>query len=328
VKILLVRFSSIGDIVLTSPVIRCLKKQIPNVTLHFLTKKKFESIVNANPNIDRVITIEKNINEVTQSLKKEKYDYVIDLHHNIRTLRLKWKLGVKNFSFPKLNIQKWLLVQFKINQLPKKHIVERYFEAVKSLNVVNDQLPCDYFIPSEDEIKVAEKYQITQFVAIAIGAQFATKRLPVSKMSEIIEKIDVPIILLGDQFDTITAQELINKFPDKQMFNACGTLNLNQSASVVKQAAVLLTHDTGLMHIASAFQIKIVSVWGNTVPDFGMYPYYPQKKEAFSIHEVKGLACRPCSKIGFQSCPKKHFKCMNLQDSNAISDQILKAYKA
>ena len=327
-KILLVRFSSIGDIVLTSPVVRCLKKQIPNVTLHFLTKKKFETIVNANPNIDRVISIETSINEVIQNLKDEKYDYVIDLHHNVRTLQLKWKLRVPHFSFPKLNIQKWLLVHFKINRLPQKHIVERYFETVKFLNVINDQLSCDYFIPSKDEINVLEKYNVTQFVAVAMGAQFATKRLPVAKMLEILTEIHQPIILLGDHNDVLNAQVLVEKLPEKRIINTCSTLNLNQSASVVKQAAVLLTHDTGLMHIASAFQIKIVSVWGNTVPDFGMYPYYPQQKEAFSIHEVKGLACRPCSKIGFQSCPKKHFSCMNLQDSNAIADQILKAFKA
>lgn len=321
-KILVVRFSSIGDIVLTTPVLRCIKQQVPNVTLHYLTKKKFEQILNSNPNIDRVFSIDKNIKEVLSSLQDEKYNYVIDLHHNIRTLRLKWKLGVPHFSFPKLNIQKWLLVKFKINRLPKMHIVERYFETVKSLNVVNDQLPCDYFIPFEDEVNVAEKYQLTRFVAVATGAQFATKRLPVNKMREILTTLQDPIILLGDKNDFPNAQALVEQLPGKQIINLCGSLNLNQSASVVKQAAVLLTHDTGLMHIASAFEINMVSVWGNTVPDLGMYPYYPTKKAAYSIHEVTGLSCRPCSKIGFQSCPKKHFACMNLQNSMAISEDI------
>lgn len=321
-KILLVRFSSIGDIVLTTPVIRCIKQQVEHVTLHYLSKKKFEPILEANPYIDRIYSIDKQIKEVLTALKGENYDYVIDLHHNIRTLRLKKSLGVPHFSFPKLNIQKWLLVQLKINRLPTKHLVDRYFETVKFLNVSNDHLPCDYFIPAEDEIAIAERYPFTTFVALALGAQFATKRLPVNKLVEILAEISAPIILLGDQNDTLNAHELIKQLPDKQIINTCGTLNLNQSASIVKQASVLLTHDTGLMHIAAAFQINIVSVWGNTIPAFGMYPYYPTKKEAYSIHEVKGLSCRPCSKIGFQSCPKKHFNCMNLQDTKAISEHI------
>jgi len=170
--------------VLTTPVIRCIKQQIPNVTLHYLTKKKFEQILSSNPHIDRVYSIDKNIKEVISDLKDEKYDYLIDLHHNIRTLQLKRKLNISHFSFPKLNIQKWLLVKFKINRLPKKHLIERYFETVKSLNVLNDQLPCDYYIPSQDEIDVKATYQLSQFVAVAMGAQFATKRLPLNKMLE------------------------------------------------------------------------------------------------------------------------------------------------
>jgi ADP-heptose:LPS heptosyltransferase len=122
--------------------------------------------------------------------------------------------------------------------------------------------------------------------------------------------------------DNETAEKIIKALPNQQIVNACGKFSLQQSASIVKQAAVLLTHDTGLMHIASAFQIPIVSVWGNTVPALGMYPYYPQNEKGFSIHEVSNLKCRPCSKIGFKTCPKKHFNCMNLQDAKAIADDV------
>lgn len=323
-KILVIRFSSIGDIVLTTPVLRALKKQIPAVELHFLTKAGFKTVVANNPHIDRIFTIDSRISEVLQELKSEQYDYIIDLHKNARTLALRIKLGKPAFTFPKLNWQKLLLVKLKKNLLPKLHIVERYFMAVEKLGVVNDNLPSEFYISEKDEVNLLEKFglQTKSFVTIAIGAQFATKRMPLTKLKEIIEKIQLPIVLVGGPMDISFADALLSMFPDQVIYSACGTYNLAQSASIVKQSKVLLTNDTGMMHIASCFQLPIVSVWGNTVPALGMFPYLPENPELFSIHEVKGLNCRPCSKIGFQKCPKGHFNCMNLQDSAAISKEI------
>ena len=133
IKILIVRFSSIGDIVLTSPVIRCLKQQLKDVEIHYLTKENFKSVVELNPNIDKLHTFKKDLKPVLNQLKKEKFDYVIDLHKNIRSFRVKLALGCKSYSFKKLNFEKWLLVNFKINHLHKKHIVERYLEKVENL---------------------------------------------------------------------------------------------------------------------------------------------------------------------------------------------------
>ncbi|HRB40127.1 MAG TPA: glycosyltransferase family 9 protein, partial [Bacteroidia bacterium] len=98
----------------------------------------------------------------------------------------------------------------------------------------------------------------------------------------------------------------------------CGITSIGQSASLIKQSKAVITHDTGLMHIAAALRKKIVSVWGNTVPEFGMYPYLPVNSVPFSISEVKNLNCRPCSKIGYNTCPKKHFRCMNDMDIQEI----------
>jgi ADP-heptose:LPS heptosyltransferase len=322
VKILIIRFSSIGDIVLTTPVIRCVKKQIQNAEVHFLTKSKFLEIVTNNPYIDKIITIDNSIDEVLKVLKKQNYDYVIDLHNNLRTLKLKKTLAKTSFSFPKLNIQKWIYVNFKINKLPNIHIVDRYFKAVEKLNVVNDLQPCDYYLSDSDFFDVKKQFKIDKFMTIALGAQFYTKRIPLSLLIKIVENKNLPIVFLGDLNDKKIGDELINNFPDKTLINLCGSLSLNQSASVLKQSELLLTGDTGLMHIASAFQIKTISVWGNTVPDFGMYPYFPTNKEMFSIHEVNELKCRPCSKIGFQECPKKHFSCMNLQNTKSITQNI------
>ena len=322
-KILVVRFSSIGDVVLTTPIVRCLKQQIPNSTIHFITKKNFVSLIDQNPNIDKVIAIQSSINEVISHLKKEKYDWVIDLHKNVRTLSLKQKLKVPSRSFPKMNIEKWMLVKFKLDRMPKIHIVDRYFETVKHLGVENDFLPCDFYISSDSNVSILNTFGIeTSFLAIAIGAQFSTKRLPLNKLEEIISKINSPIVLVGGQMDADLAATLISSFPDKIIKNACGEFTLQKSASIVKQSKVLLTNDTGLMHIASCFAVPIVSVWGNTVPSLGMYPYFPKSPELFSIHEVKNLNCRHCSKIGYKKCPKSHFNCMNLQNSNEIIEDI------
>jgi ADP-heptose:LPS heptosyltransferase len=147
--------------------------------------------------------------------------------------------------------------------------------------------------------------------------------MPFEKLKEIIEQLNQPIILIGGETDKELANEILAAFPEKSIFSACGIFSLAQSASIVKQSRVLLTNDTGMMHIASCFQIPTISVWGNTVPELGMYPYFPENAELFSIHEIRGLNCRPCSKIGFQKCPKGHFNCMNLQDSKTIGADIL-----
>jgi ADP-heptose:LPS heptosyltransferase len=155
-----------------------------------------------------------------------------------------------------------------------------------------------------------------------MGAQFATKQLPIELLANALADVKEPIVLLGGGMDAIRSAALMEQLNDKQVYDLCGHLSLRQSAWVLSKAKVLLTGDTGLMHIAACFQVPIVSVWGNTVPAFGMYPYYPQQDEMFCISEVKDLSCRPCSKIGYQTCPKKHFRCMNDQDPVLIQSKL------
>ena len=325
-KILVIRFSSIGDIVLTTPVVRVLKTQLDEAEVHYVTKQQYKSIVESNPYIDKVFTLDTDLNELVNQLKQEKYEYIIDLHNNLRTRIVKWKLGVKSFSFRKLNVEKWLLVNLKINKLPSLHIVERYLEAVQSLGVKNDALGLDYFIPEKDEVPldwIPESHQ-NGYVAYAIGAQHETKKLPVQRMIELCDKINRPIVLLGSKEDYDNA-ETIRKFFEQPalsaeyeaglkelgkrtiIYNACGLYNLNQSASLLKQAHYVFAHDTGLMHIAAALKKEVYSIWGSTIPSFGMYPY----RTKFTVLENTRLSCRPCSKIGFDKCPKGHFNCMN-----------------
>ena len=325
-KILIVRFSSIGDVILTTPVVRSLKEQLMNVEIHYLTKASFRTLLENNLHIDRIWTIESSIGEVIGDLKKEKFDVVIDLHRNIRTLSLKWKLGRRSYTFPKLNFKKWVFVRTGKNVMPDVHVVDRYFEAVRKLGVKNDGKTCELFLHESEEINVKEQLGVQpgKFCCIAIGAQFATKRMPAELLIKIIEKIPFPVVLTGGITDQELAKLLKDHLKRPDIIDATGRFTLRESASIVKQSAVLLTNDTGLMHIATCFGVRIVSVWGNTVPELGMYPYYPGMKDLYSIHEVKDLSCRPCSKIGHQVCPKGHFRCMYLQDTQAIAIDVQK----
>ncbi len=314
-KFLIIRFSSIGDIVLTTPVIRCLKQQVPDAEVHFLTKQNFRSIVEHNPYVDKVMLLEHSFELMIHELQQENYDYVIDLHHNLRTLRIKRALKVKSYSFNKLNMHKWLRTALRINILPRVHIVDRYLVTVKSFGVKNDGEGLDYFIPAKDEVKTEDIPTSHQFgyIGVVIGAAHNTKKLPIHKLKELCSKVNHPIILLGGPEDK-TAGDEIAAVDDIKIYNACGKFNLNESADLVRKAKVIVTHDTGLMHIAAAFKKPIVSVWGNTVPSFGMTPYYGDYHDKETRFEIEKLWCRPCSKIGYNKCPLGHFKCMEQQD--------------
>ncbi|MCB0480927.1 MAG: glycosyltransferase family 9 protein [Flavobacteriales bacterium] len=325
-KILIIRFSSIGDIVLTTPVIRMAKKQIPNAEIHFLTKSNFKSILASNPYIDKLWTIENKSKEVIQDLKTEVFDYIVDLHHNLRTASVKRALGVSSKSFNKLNIEKWVMVNFKRNRLPDVHIVDRYLDTLQDFKIKNDFEGLDYFIPKSDEVGLNElpKSHQNGYLAWVIGGSYFTKMWPPSKVVECLRRVETPIILLGGREDQAKGEEIRLK-SGNHVFNACGKFNLNQSASLVKQAQKVLSNDTGLMHVAAAFNKPILSFWGNTIPEFGMTPYIPQHPELSKIMEIKGLDCRPCSKLGYKkNCPKKHFHCMELIDVDEVVGWILK----
>jgi len=317
-KFLIIRFSSIGDIVLTTPIIRCIKNANKNNMVHYLTKNSYAALLTGNSNLDKIFSIQRNINEVLDELKTENYDYIIDLHNNLRSTIVKLKLNVKSFSFNKLNFKKWLYVKTKLNYLPSIHIVDRYLDTLSALKIRNDGKGLDFTIEENVSIDVPQTHQ-ENYVAFVIGGAHATKKMPRDKILTICKQIQQPILLIGGPQDKAVADFILKECGAK-IFNTCGKFNLQQSALAIKKANVVITHDTGMMHIAAALNKKIISVWGNTVPEFGMYPYLTgvEKSENNIIIEVKNLKCRPCSKIGYDMCPKGHFNCMNKIDENEI----------
>ncbi|MCF8427695.1 MAG: glycosyltransferase family 9 protein [Bacteroidia bacterium] len=286
---------------------------MPHAEIHYLTKPSFQIVLKDNPYIDTLHLLDKSPAAKARELKKEQFDLVIDLHHNLRTAIFKAILGVEAYSFNKLNIEKYLLVQFKINKLPALHIVDRYMATLEPLGIVNDGAGLDYFIPAEDKIEtiLGFKPKEQNYFTWAIGAQHFTKRLPAHKIVEFAKSLPHPIVLLGGKEDIKIGSEIAEALGEKCL-NFCGQLNLNQSAYLVQQSERLFTNDTGLMHIAAALQIPTTTFWGNTVPEFGMYAYYGNSNTSSTQIENKNLTCRPCSKIGKHACPKGHFKCMEM----------------
>lgn len=308
-KVLIIRFSSIGDIVLTTPIIRCVYEQL-DVEIHFLTKTKFKGILRHNPYISKLYSIDKDVTEVISELKSEQYDYIIDLHKNLRTQEVKLRLGVKSYSFDKLNVAKWMKVNLKINRLPDKHIVDRYFEGVSALNVTNDRRGLDYFIsPSDQEEADAIIGALSKYNILVLGANYYTKRIPTTLSQKIIAKSEHPIVLLGGNDVYDEAIKLANLFP-QETINLVGRTSLAASAGIIRHASEVHTGDTGLMHIASAYKKAIHLYWGSTIPEFGMSAYLPSHTMQPKNYEVHNLKCRPCSKLGYKKCPKGHFKCM------------------
>lgn len=301
---------------------RCLKQQYPDAEIHYFTKPAFASILKSNPYIDVVHVLDEAILKKTIALKQLGFDYVIDLHNNLRTRIIKSILDVPAFSFDKVNTEKSQLVNFGVNTLPQVHIVDRYLATLSSFNIQNDGHGLDFFIPKETVLPDALQ-QLSQqpFIAIAIGAQHATKRLPTDKLIALCKQIKKPVVLLGGKEDAETGLH-IQQAAGTHVHPYCGALSLQQSALVVQHAQVLITHDTGLMHIAAALKKETVSIWGNTVPEFGMTAYYGNQPVPHYLFEVENLSCRPCSKIGFNQCPKKHFNCMNLQPIEQIAAAV------
>ncbi len=311
-KVLIIRFSSIGDIVLTTPVIRSIYKQIPHAEIHYLTKSVYLPLLQYNPYLTQIHTLKDNFSSLISSLKAEKFDYILDLHKNLRSWRVKQELRVPGKSFDKKNWSKYRMTRWK-HDLKVDHIVKRYGDTLSVLGIELDREGLDFFVP-ESSIEQAHQIFLSYnidvdnqpVIAVVLGASYATKRWKTEYFAPLLNKYRKTVLLIGGKDTLDEATSIVDKL-NVPVINAVGTYDLLTSAALVKLCREVLAHDTGFMHIAAAFQKPIYSIWGNTVPEFGMTPYMTLHK----IIEIKGLDCRPCSKLGYDSCPKKHFRCMN-----------------
>lgn len=329
-KFLVIRFSSIGDIVLTTPVVRCAKNQIPGVEIHFLTKLSMKDLVIGNPYIDQCHFLDNNIDETIAALKEIPFDYIIDLHQNIRSWKIKKALGVPTFSYKKLSLQKWLLAKLQINFLPKTHVCDRYIDTLQNFNVISDGKGLDYFFPKDYSFKAANlpTSHLAGFVAFVIGASYFNKKMPVQKWIELAKQINKPIVLIGGKEDMKFANELAAAVPNF-IYNAAGKYDLKESASIIQMAQVVVSHDTGFLHVAAAFKKPTITIWGATSPALQFEAYYPAGSITPHYNSiVPSLTCQPCSKQGEDKCPQGHFACMQLQNINIIASKVIEYYQA
>ena len=314
-KVLVIRFSSIGDIILCTPVVRSIKKNNPESEVYFLTKQAYSSVLDKNPYIHKVLKWEDSIDR--EILRKQKFDAIVDLHRNLRTFRFRLMHWMTPFyGFSKQNLYKWLLVNTKNQKFAVDPIVNRYHRLVDDMNISWDGDELDYFNVNETEMVSSLP---DQYIILVLGGTYYTKRIPEDWILQFLKEIDPQesLILLGGPSEKEMGDRIQAMHP--QVINKAGSFSLAESAAAIKKSRAVITGDTGLAHMAAAIGKPIIWLWGNTIPAFGMMS--PTKGNTPIISkEVEGLNCRPCSKLGFDQCPKGHFKCMAHVVDEVISD--------
>ncbi len=319
-KILVIRFSSLGDIILTTPLLKILKENFPDSKIDYCTKEEYREILCLNPNLNKIITVGedfdfKRLKLLKDTLKQHEYDLIIDAHNNLRTFYLRQFLtfGSKVLKFKKYSFRKFMLVKFKINLMKNPPTIsERYVEIVAKITdgkparhlpeIITDQSSKQKIDNILKELGIKNK-----IIAIAPASKHFTKTYPAELYSELINKIskDYSIALVGKGNDIMAIQRIMENAGDN-VINLCSRLSVTELAELFKRSSLFIGGDTGPMHIAEAVNVPIIMLAGSSVKEFG---FYPQSDKSFII-ENNNLNCRPCSHIGRSSCPKGHFKCM------------------
>lgn len=322
-KILIIRLSSIGDVLLTTPLIRALKTRFPDSKIDFVIKEKFKELVLYHPYLNTIYTYQKkesqnSLKEIKRRIKAQKYDIIFDIHKNFRSLYLRsGSRAGKIFKFKKFILKRWLFVHFKID-LYKKIIpvCQRYIDSGKKLGLEYDEQGPDIFIPDSIRDRIDQQWDRTLnskddlIIGIAPGASLKTKRWHVEGFRTVIDNLletfpQARILLFGDKNDQeITAQLMSDG--NHRIFDMAGKYTLPETAALMDYCDLIISNDSGLMHLASALKKKVVAIFGSTTEHLG---FFPCNKEAIVIQN-NTLKCRPCSHVGRRECPKKHFKCM------------------
>jgi len=332
-KIVVFRLSSIGDIVLTSALIRCLKIKYPNAKIDFVIKKQFRQLVEFNPNISKIYTIDtskgfSDLQDLRKVLSLEKYDVFIDIHKNIRSLFIKTTIGSKKtLTFKKYVFRRTILTSFKIDSYKKvTPIYQRFVEAAKKINVEFDGKTTELFISKKIEDKIKEQLKTRQlldekpYVLLCPGASFKNKQwLPerfVQLANKLIENDNVNIVLSGGKLEEDNCRYIVQE-TNGLSHDFSVKLSILESAVLAKYAKVVVANDTGMLHIAEALNVPVVGIYGPTARQFGYFPIL----EKSQVVEIE-LPCRPCTKMGANSCPQKHWKCMKNISTEMVYSKV------
>lgn len=329
-NILIIRLSSIGDVLLTTPLIRILNKKFPGSHIDFVIKKEFHELIAHHPALSEIYVFDKHADgnslaDIRKKVRLKKYDYIIDIHKNFRSYYLSCFVNAgKIVRFRKYLLKRWLLVNFKLNFY--KHIIPVYQRYLDVLNLQDDNKGLDIYIPRPitDRIERDWHHRLTgkqhMVIGVAPGASFDTKRWHIEGYKEVVQylsnTLNSTIILFGNHSDSAVTSQLGGD--NMNVFDCAGKLSLSETAAVMNYCTLVLTNDSGLMHMAAALKKKVVAIFGSTTEELGFFPYAKE----YRIIQNNSLNCRPCSHVGKTKCPKNHFKCMSELNADEVIREI------
>jgi lipopolysaccharide heptosyltransferase II len=327
-KTLIIRFSSIGDIVLASPLLRVLRKKFPAAQIDFVTKKEYSGLVRNNPHVNCTFEFDaalglSGLHHLKEKIRREQYDLILDIHGSLRSRYLRAAAGARDvMTINKRIAARTMLVKFKRNFYRNTvSVADRYIEPLRTFGIENDGKGLELFIPDEVMFGVSGKLaplrlnRYEKVIGFCPSARHETKRWPHERFaaagSLLAREFDAKMLLFGSAEDKPIcdpiAQSINSGSDQERAVNLCGVLDLLETAAAMEFCDIIVTNDSGLMHIATAMKKKIVAIFGSTVREFG---FFPLGRDAIVL-ERAGLPCRPCSHIGRNKCPESHFKCMN-----------------
>lgn len=321
-NILLINYLEFGDLIFSTPLIRNLRISF-DADIYCLVKKDSAEALRGNPYISKVFFREET--RPIQIINELQIDLLIDFNNNLIDSAVFLVKGVKRIPIKSRWFNEWLAINLKIQKLSTQHYSERITSQINLPEFKADKLGLDYFIADEDEIEtdwLPLEFR-KDFILVCLHGKHNTRKLPLSKLIELCDRINKPIVLAGDQSDYETGNEIekffkrnhediyedgLRKLNKKSIIlNLCGKLSRNQTASLIKKSYLVFSYDSWIIPLASALKKEIYTIWGNTVPEFGRFPFGTK----FTIFQNTKINCRPCSFEGFQKCPKGHLKCLN-----------------
>jgi len=315
-KLLIIRLSSLGDILLTTPLVRTVKEKYPQISIDFLLREEYGDVYKYNPHINSILLYKEGSDNLVSKLRDESYDLVLDLQNNLRSYKLTRLLKTRVLKFRKKHLDKFLLVNFKINRLKDAApIAVRYAESIPGFTL--DEKGLEIFTNSNQS---AREKSISKAIGFCPGSRHFTKMYPEEyfiRLGNLLTSKGYQVILFGGRSDFAVCNRISSSLPGS--INLCNDNQMLVTACDMQNCLCVVCNDSGLMHLACAVNVPVVTIFGSSVKEFGFFPYRSGKS---LILENNFLSCRPCSHIGREECPEKHFKCMREIVPEAVSERI------
>jgi len=330
-KILVIRLSSLGDLVLMVPMLRALRAGFPAAEIHLLCKEKYTGLFEGSDCVDRIIVMKTGglgeLMRIRSWLSLERYDVIIDAHNVIRSNLLFHTLSApKKFQLRKSDLKKLLLIRGKTNFYGTAVSQSgRYRELARRLGVDLRETFEELVVP-ETAVRGAERALASshvssgRLIAFAPGARWGTKRWPEECYAELISEVSrlgYHAVIIGG-LDDAAANARVARMSNRAPLDLTGRLSILESAAVLKRSGALVTNDSAPLHLAEAVGTPVVAFFGPTVREFGYYPRLVRSK----VLEVS-LPCRPCSRNGARQCPYGTVECLTAIGPSAALETLV-----